>query len=112
VNLFGTDKPGIITGKTQGGLYLRRNDNGQVLSEKPNVLIFPNPVPFNQSFSISADRNMTMNIFTVLGQSIGKSQFLPANQVIVFPVQGMAPGVYIARFSYGSKTISQRFVIQ
>ncbi|HRI79729.1 MAG TPA: VCBS repeat-containing protein [Cyclobacteriaceae bacterium] len=39
VNLFGTDKPGIITGNTQGGLYLLKNDNGQVLSEKPNVLI-------------------------------------------------------------------------
>src|SRR6185295_2461972 len=112
VNLFGTDKPAIITGNTQGGLYLLKNDNGQVLTEKASVLIFPNPVHFNQSFSIRTDRNMTMNIYTTLGQPIGSSLFLPANQIIPYPVQGLAPGVYIARFIYGSKSSSQSFVIQ
>ena len=112
VNLFGTDKPAIITGNTQGGLYLLKNDNGLPLTEKASILIFPNPIPFNQSFSVRADRSMRMDLYTTLGQPIGTSLILPANQIILYPVQGLAPGLYIARFSYGSKSISQRFIIQ
>jgi hypothetical protein len=52
-----------------------------------------------------------MDIFTIMGQRIGTSLFVPANQALSYPLQGVAPGMYIARFTTGSKTVSKRFVI-
>ena len=110
-NLFGTDKSDILVGNTLGGIYLLKNENGQPISPEPSVTIFPNPVPFGGSISIKSDRNATMEVFTVLGQRIGSTMFIPANQITLYPVQGVSPGVYIARFSVGSKILAQRFII-
>ena len=73
VNLLGTDKAEIVVGNTLGGLHVLKNDNGQVLSEEPQITIFPNPLRSGQALSVKADRNMVMDIYTVLGQHIGSS---------------------------------------
>ncbi|HNP75827.1 MAG: T9SS type A sorting domain-containing protein [Cyclobacteriaceae bacterium] len=112
VNLFGTDKPAIVTGNTQGGLYILRNESGQVLADTPAVNMYPNPIAEGGTLSIKADRNMTLRVYTVLGQPLGTSFFVPANQIVTYPMQGVNPGVYIARFVAGSKTQSIRFVIR
>lgn len=111
-NLFGTDKPEIVVGNTLGGLYVLKNDNGLSLTDVPTITIFPNPLPYGQSLSIKADRNARMEIFTVLGQRIGASLFVPANQIVSYPVQSVAPGIYIARFTAGTKSTALRFIIQ
>lgn len=111
-NLFGTDKPEIVVGNTLGGLYVLKNDNGLSLTDVPTITIFPNPLPYGQSLSIKADRNARMEIYTVRGQQIGTSLFVPANQIISCPVQGVTPGIYIARFTAGAKSIALRFIIQ
>ena len=111
-NLFGTDKPEIVVGNTLGGLYVLKNDKGLLLTDVPTIILFPNPLPSGQSLSIKADRNTRMEIYTVLGQRIGASLFVPANQIISYPVQGVAPGIYIARFTAGAKTTAVRFIVQ
>ena len=112
VNLLGTDKAEIVVGNTLGGLHVLKNDNAQVLSEEPQITIFPNPLRSGQALSVKADRNMVMDIYTVLGQHIGSSLFIPANQILSYPLQGISQGIYIARFTIGSKTVGQRFIIQ
>lgn len=110
-NLFGTNKQEIILGNTQGGLHLLKNDNGQIVSGSPDIKIFPNPLRVNESLSIWAARTATMEVYTILGQKIGTSLVIPANQIITYPFQGVAAGIYIARFTSGAKTISLRFII-
>lgn len=110
-SLFGTNKQDIVTGNTLGGLYLLKNEDGQILSDVPAITIFPNPLPFNGSLSVTADRGLTMEVFTLLGQRIGSSLFVPANKITTYPLQGVSPGMYIARFIIGSKTQAQRFII-
>ena len=110
-NLYGTDKPEIVVGNTLGGLYLLRNDNGVVLSDEPEITVYPNPLPPNQTLTIQTDRPVVMELFTTLGQPIGKAQLIPANQLISYPLQGVAPGIYIARFTSGKKKVGRRIVV-
>lgn len=93
-------------------LRVLKNDSGLSLTDVPTITIFPNPLPYGQSLSIKADRNARMEIYTVLGQQIGTSLFVPANQIISCPVQVVTPGIYIARFTTGTKSIALRFIIQ
>ncbi|MBY0432581.1 MAG: T9SS type A sorting domain-containing protein [Cyclobacteriaceae bacterium] len=111
VNLLGTDKPEIIIGGTQGGLTVLKNDNGRVLSDRPVVQLFPNPLTSNELLSIKADRAVTMDVFTVLGKRLGASALVPSNEIVDYSLQGFSPGVYIARFTAGAKSTALRFVI-
>lgn len=111
VNLLGTDKPEIILGGTQGGLTVLKNDNGRVLSDRPVVQLFPNPLTSNELLSIKADRVVTMDVFTVLGKKLGASALIPSNEIVDYSLQGFSPGVYIARFTAGAKSTALRFVI-
>ncbi|CAN5206200.1 hypothetical protein BH09BAC3_BH09BAC3_03550 [soil metagenome] len=110
-NLYGTDKPEIIVGNTQGGLQILKNDNGQILADRPVITVFPNPLPANGTLSIQSDRNAIMDVYTVLGKRIGTSFFTPGSQIVTYPFQGVAAGVYIARFTAGTKTVSVRFIV-
>ncbi len=109
--LLGIDKPEIIVGNTLGGLYILKSDDGQALSDEPMITLFPNPLRPEQLLSILTDRNARMEIFTVHGQQIGTSLSITGNQVGTYPLQGVAPGIYVARFTYGDKTVGRRFII-
>jgi hypothetical protein len=111
VNLFGTDKPEIVTGNTLGGLYMLKNDNGQILADLPVISLSPNPLPRDGSLSIKADRNSIMEIFTTMGQRIGMPITISANQIIDVPIRGISAGLYIARFTAGSKMTAVRFIV-
>lgn len=111
VRLMGNDQPEMVIGNRLGGLYLLKNDHGTPFSEQIDVTLFPNPLAAGQSLSIKADRNVSMDLYTSLGQHIGTSQAIPAGQIIPYPLQGLAPGIYIARFTAGSKTLAKRFII-
>ncbi len=110
-NLFGLDKPEVVVGNTLGGLYLLRNDNGVAVSDQPEISLYPNPLPAQQSLSILSDRNVVMELFTLLGQPIGTPQLIPANQLVAYPFHGVSSGVYIARFTSGSTKTAKRIII-
>jgi hypothetical protein len=111
VNLFNTDKPSIIVGTSTGGIYILKNDGGKELPPNPTVLLYPNPLPSTDGLSIKPDRNVLVEFFSILGQKVSESYFIPANQVYIFTFPGLAPGIYIARFTIGDKSSAQKFII-
>lgn len=109
--LYGNGKPEVVTGNAQGGIHVLKPDNGMPFSDKPSIVVYPNPISSGFPLQVKSDRNATMDIFTPLGQHIGTTQFVPANQVISYPLQGIAAGVYMARFKYESGSVGIRFVV-
>ncbi|MEJ0054230.1 MAG: T9SS type A sorting domain-containing protein [Bacteroidota bacterium] len=111
VNLLGTDKPEIITGNELGGLYVLKNDNGVLLSDVPSITISPVPAKSDQSIQIRSDRAVSMQIYTALGQQIGNPLIIPAKEITSYFLQGLSAGLYIARFTSGSKSVAIRFIV-
>jgi hypothetical protein len=111
-NILGVDRPSIIVGNRQGGLHLLKHDLSKPLDITPKVSISPNPVLNGGSLTILADRSVTIEIYTALGARVGNPQVIPGNQTTNYPVQILASGLYIARFTAGSKTIGIRFIVR
>lgn len=111
IRLMGKNQPEIVVGNTLGGLYVLKNDQGTLLSGQMKITLFPNPLVSGQALSIKSDTNVRMEIYTALGVHVGSSEDIPAGQIVSYPLQGLAPGIYIARFTAGSKTLARRFII-
>jgi uncharacterized protein (DUF2141 family) len=109
-NLFNTDRPSIVVGNMLGGLHILKNDGGKNLPDDPVIDLFPNPVT-DGSFKIKADRPVIVQFFTVLGQKISQPYFIPANQEYPIRISGLSSGIYIARFSAGSRSAGKRFMV-
>ena len=112
VNLFNSDKPAIVIGSILGGLQVLRNDGGKDLPPEPVIQLFPNPVPKGDDLNIKADRNVLLQVYSVLGQKMSEPLFIPANQVYPLKLNNLAAGLYIARFSSAGKQYAQKFVVQ
>jgi len=112
VNLFNTDKPAILVGNSTGGIHVLKNDEGKELPPDPEVLLYPNPTSSTDGFSIKPDRNVLVEFFTILGQPLSKSYFIPAYQAYLFTFPGLVAGIYIARFTINGKSTAQKFVIR
>jgi len=110
-NIFNTDKPAIMVGNTLGGLHILKNDGGKDLPENPVIDLFPNPVMKSEEMKIKADRNVLVQFYTLLGQKLSESYFIPANQEYPINISGLSSGIYIARFSAGGKTIGKKFIV-
>ncbi len=112
-NLFNSNTPSIIVGNTLGGLMILKNDGGKELPVEPEISIYPNPYHLNQKdiLKIRSDRNVTVQFYTVLGQKLSNTYFIPVNQDYPIDVSGLAAGMYIARFTWKGKTYGKRFVI-
>jgi hypothetical protein len=111
-NLFNGSKPSIIIGNTAGGLSILKNEDDVNLSDTPVISLSPNPVPKNQTLNIKADRNVSMQIFSLLGQRMSEPIFIPANQEYQLSFQNIFPGLYIARFTVKGKNYARKFVIE
>ncbi len=112
VNLFNNDKPAIVIGNSMGGLYILKNDEATELPSEPAIDLYPNPVSLGEQFSIRPDRNVQVQFFSLLGQKVSGEFFLPANVVYPFTMEGLASGLYIARFSVNGKTYGKKFIIR
>ncbi len=111
VNLFNSNKPSIAVGTVGGGMLILKNDDGQLLPDEPEIVIYPNPLPRNEKLTVQGDRNMLMELFSIVGQRISEPVFVTGNQPHFFEIAGLAPGIYIARFTIAGKTYGRRFVI-
>lgn len=112
VNIFNTNKPAIAVGTVTGGVHLLKNDNGEQLPPVPSISIYPNPVSPTETLNVKPDRNVLMQVFTLLGQKASEEFFIPANTVYPFTLQGLSPGLYIARFTINNKTYGQKFIVR
>ncbi|MDH4058719.1 MAG: T9SS type A sorting domain-containing protein, partial [Cyclobacteriaceae bacterium] len=110
-NLFNSDKPSIAVGTVSGGMLILKNDGGQLLSDEPEIVIYPNPIPRNDNFNVKSDRNVLMQVFTIMGQKLTEPVFITANQPLTVSTTGLLPGIYIVRFTYAGLTYGQKFVI-
>jgi len=111
-NLFNTNKPAIAVGNTAGGMYILKSDDSDILPDEPVIIISPNPLPVGEKLNIRADRNVTMQIFSSLGQKISEPQFIPAYQSYDLPIQNISAGLYIVRFTASGKNFSRKIVLQ
>jgi len=111
-NIYGVNRPAVVVGNRQGGLHLLKHDNAMPLADVPSISLSPNPVESGGALTILADRTTTLEIYSVLGTRLGQPQIIPGNQTVNFPVQGLASGVYIARFTSGGLSVGIRFVIR
>lgn len=111
-NLFNTNKPAIVVGNSTGGLYILKNDEGKELPPDPVILLYPNPLPSADELFIKPDRNVLVEFFSILGQKVSESHFIPANQVYSFTFPRLASGIYIARFTINGKSSAQKFIIR
>ncbi len=112
VNLFNSDKPAIVAGNVLGGVMVLKNTEGKDLPPDPVVQLFPNPLAKGQDLSIKADRNVLMQVYSVLGQKMCEPLFIPANQTYPLAIQNLAAGLYIARFTHAGKSFAVKFIIQ
>jgi hypothetical protein len=111
INIFNSDKPALVVGNTLGGVLVLKNEASQVLPENPVVDLYPNPLENTETLFIKADRNMTVQFYTALGQTLSESHFVPANQEYPVLLTGLSPGIYLARFTHNGKTLGKRFII-
>ena len=111
VNLFNSNKPAIAIGTVSGGMLILKNDGGQQLPDEPEITLYPNPLLPQQPLSVKADRNVLMEIFSILGQRISEPIFIGANLPYSMEIEGLLPGMYIARFTFAGKKYGRKFII-
>lgn len=110
-NVLGVNRPSLIVGNRQGGVHVLHHDNTIPLSESPVVSLSPNPVMSGEALTLLADRSVTVEIFSVLGARLGQPQTIAGGQPVNFPIQGLSPGLYLARFTASGQSVTIRFVV-
>lgn len=111
VNLFNRNRPSIVVGNILGGVQFLRNDDSDSLSNEPVVEMYPIPVSQSNALQIVLSTRGSVQLLSALGQQLSEATLLQGNQVYTFKMATFAPGVYIARFTFGKKTFSKRFVV-
>lgn len=111
VNLFNSNKPAIAIGTVSGGMLILKNDGGQQLPDEPEIILYPNPLLPQEPLSVKVDRNVLMEIFSIMGQRISDPIFIGANLPFSMELEGLAPGIYIARFTFAGKNYGRKFII-
>lgn len=96
--LFKGEKPSLLVGNRQGGLYLLRNTEGRInpVDEENLVLeIFPNPT--EGAFKIKTNQPVEVTVFDITGRLIMTPAFQP--QTTTYELSGafLSAGVYIVK---------------
>jgi hypothetical protein len=112
VNLFKSSRPSIVVGNLLGGIHLLRNDEGQSLPPSPVVHMYPNPVNRGDYLSIRTDRDVHMQIISLLGQRVSDPFVIEANEIDQYQVPALAAGVYLVKFTANKRTTVKRLVIR
>ena len=112
VNLFNTNKPAVVFGNILGGIHVLKHDEGSSLPEVPEIHIYPNPVLKNDVLHVQADRYGRMEIYSVIGQQLGKPVVLKGNEVYRYTLPPLAAGLYLLKFTANGKSHTKRFVVR
>lgn len=97
-NLYSTNKPTIVTGNVLGGLQILKSDNDQPLSENADIRVFPNPV--GSTLTVYADRQVSMRIFSGLGQEMRTATIVNPYENFSIDMTNFSGGLYIVQFTY------------
>ncbi len=112
-NLYNTQQPTLIVGNTLGGLMVLKFEDAAELPAEPEVTIFPNPISraITKPINIRADRAMSVQFYSMLGQKMSSSYFVPANEDYPINVNLLPAGIYIAQFTWKGKVFTKRFIV-
>ncbi|HET9486444.1 MAG TPA: T9SS type A sorting domain-containing protein, partial [Chryseosolibacter sp.] len=98
-NLYNANKPAIAVGNILGGIHLLRHNEGKSLPDEPQVNVYPNPIAKNELLNVQADRQVVMQVLSVLGQQLGPLVVIRANQVQQYTLPPLASGLYLLKFT-------------
>jgi FG-GAP-like repeat len=112
-NLYNTQQPSIIVGTTLGGLMVLKFEDAAALPANPEITIFPNPIQRTTAkpINIRVDRAMSVQFFSLLGQKMSGSYFIPANEDYPINISALPAGMYIAQFSWKGRVYTKRFIV-
>jgi hypothetical protein len=82
------------------------------LPNEPDIAIYPNPVDKNQTLTVRIDRMAFMQVLSILGQQLDEPVQLQAHQTHHYTLPQLAAGLYLLRFTVGSKTHTRRLVVR
>ncbi len=110
-NLFADARPALVFGNTLGGLTVLRPTEQSELDAEPLISIYPNPVRFDEALFVKVDRPAQVQFYTLLGQPVGDSIAVLANQPTPLSPNRLAAGIYLVRISVRGKNYARRVVI-
>ena len=114
-NLYGFQKPEIVTGNILGGLHVLKNKFPTThLPEEatdPVISVYPNPALSHQALTVEVDAPAELQLFTILGQAVGEPVHVQPSQPFSTAVAHLK-GVYVLRLRIRGKTYSRKIVIR
>jgi FG-GAP-like repeat/Secretion system C-terminal sorting domain len=110
-NIFNENKPAILVGNTAGGMYLLKTDGGSALASDPIISLWPNPLTKGQDLTIKADRPISVQIFSQLGQKMSEPIAISAYEEYPIALRNLSAGMYIARISVDNKSVRKTFIV-
>ena len=114
-DLFGFGSQSLIAGGIRGGLqFFKNNETGSGSNDtNVDVKLYPNPVFNTQNLSIKANRDVTVEVFSVLGQKLREPFVVRKYNTALLDVSHLVNGPYIMRSVTGDGVSSaQLFLIQ
>lgn len=75
----------------------RKANQGDTAKKENNVYEFPNPIKSGERFTIQANGNVALEIWTLSGQLIKKVNSRGIEGCITVESSGMHPGIYLIR---------------
>ncbi|MEO1053019.1 MAG: FG-GAP-like repeat-containing protein [Bacteroidota bacterium] len=117
-NIFGTNKPAIVAGSSQGGLRVLKNTDEQIRDDigvEVRLSLFPNPIsPALNNGIITVETNQTVlvEVISALGQRIIEPILLSKDQPIEINSRNLSSGLYIVRaISEDNILASAKFIV-
>lgn len=115
-NVLGMTGPQIIVGNLLGGLRILKTSSqvvGVPANEpEPSIMVYPNPVLAGHTLTLEVDHPAEVEIISVLGQPLGKTLSIEANEPFQLELPAQLKGVYIVRFAIRGKKYSRKIVIR
>ncbi len=115
VNLYGTQKPEIVTGNILGGIRILKSrvfTTGLPEENAPVIEVYPNPVLSNQLLTVKVDAPAELQLITVLGQPVGQPVKLIAGEPFIPVLSPQLKGVFLLRFVIRGKAYTRKIVIR
>jgi hypothetical protein len=110
-HLFDSKRAAIVLGTMRGGIEIWRNEEKELQFQELVLHIYPNPVNHDTPLKVSSNMTMQMQIISSIGQLLTTTARIEVglNEISLPP---LASGVYILRFSAGSRSIHHRIVVE
>jgi hypothetical protein len=109
-DLYFNFSPLVIVGSISGGISILKPERS-ASDNQPFFFLWPNPAMATDKFFVRANQSSSVQFFSIVGQPLGDSFSLEPNVTDVIS-HTLSPGLYIARVSFKSQTISYKFIIR